>query len=214
MRPLLTATFIVVTAFTLSPVSVHAQNVALTGVLGNKAVLVVDGGAPRGVAVGQVHQGVRVLSVGREDAVVEVDGQRHVLRMGETQVKLSSPVELPRLVLKADARGHFINTGQINGRSMKYMVDTGASSVSIGLPDAQRLGIKTDDSQTVIMNTANGQVKGWRVRLDSVRVGPLELRGVDAVITPQEMPHVLLGNSFLQAFEMNRNGSFMVLQGK
>jgi len=213
MRPLLIA-FAATVACAFIPLTASAQSVALTGILGGKALLVVNGGAPRSVAAGQEYQGVRVVSVGPAETTIEVAGEIRLLRLGETPVKLGEPIELPRLTLRADNRGHFIDTGHINGRATKYMVDTGASSVAIGLSEAKRLGIKTDDNKTVTMNTANGTVKGWRVRLDSVRLGPLELRGVDAVITPQDMPYVLLGNSFLRAFEMNRSGSMMVLQSK
>jgi len=202
------------TAVCCLPVAAWAQSVALSGILGSKALLVVDGGAPRGVAAGEVYQGVQVLAVGKAEVTLEVAGQQRVLRLGETPVKLGTPMELRRLVLRADSRGHFVDIGQINGRSIRYMVDTGASSVSIGLSEARRLGLKTDDSKKVMMSTANGTAQGWRVRLDVVRLGPLELRGVDAVITPQDMPYVLLGNSFLRAFNMNRSGSMMVLEGK
>ncbi|GAO27384.1 peptidase A2A [Alicycliphilus sp. B1] len=115
-------------------------------------------------------------------------------------------------MLKADARGHFVSSGMINGRVMQYMVDTGASTVAIGRPDAQRMGLKfEEEGQSVMMNTANGVAQGWRLRLDSVRVGDVELRGVDAIVTPQPMPYVLLGNSFLREFQMSRNGDEMVL---
>jgi aspartyl protease family protein len=186
----------------LAAMAAHAQNVALAGILGSKALLVVDGGAPRAVAAGEAHQGVHVVSVGQGEAVVDVDGGRRTLRLGEAPVSVATPGAGQRLVLKADARGHFVNTGFINGRVMQYMVDTGASTVAIGLPEAQRMGLKA----------ANGTAQGWRVRLDSVRAGTLELRGVDAIVTPQPMPYVLLGNSFLRAFEMSRTGDEMVLQ--
>ncbi|WP_406622453.1 TIGR02281 family clan AA aspartic protease [Acidovorax sp. SDU_ACID1] len=196
----------------LAAMAAHAQNVALAGILGSKALLVVDGGAPRAVAAGEAHRGVRVVSVGQGEAVVDVDGGRRTLRLGEAPVSVATPGGGQRLVLKADARGHFVNTGFINGRVMQYMVDTGASTVAIGLPEAQRMGLKAENGQPVLMSTANGTAQGWRVRLDSVRAGTLELRGVDAIVTPQPMPYVLLGNSFLRAFEMSRTGDEMVLQ--
>ncbi|GAD24708.1 TIGR02281 family clan AA aspartic protease [Acidovorax sp. MR-S7] len=196
----------------LAAMAAHAQNVALAGILGSKALLVVDGGTPRAVAAGEAHQGVRVVSVSQGEAVVDVDGGRRTLRLGEAPVSVATPGAGQRLVLKADARGHFVNTGFINGRVMQYMVDTGASTVAIGLPEAQRMGLKAENGQPVLMSTANGTAQGWRVRLDSVRAGTLELRGVDAIVTPQPMPYVLLGNSFLRAFEMSRAGDEMVLQ--
>ena len=209
MRPLILA----LTALALTaPLAARAQNVALAGVLGGKALLVIDGGAPHALAPGDAQQGVRVISVGHDEAVVQVsDGQR-TLHLGEAPVNVSTPGGGQRLVLRADARGHFINSGLINGHSMQYMVDTGASTVAIGQPEARRLGLKFEQGQSVNMSTANGSTRGWRVRLDSVRVGSLELRGVEAIVTPQPMPYVLLGNSFLSSFQMSRTGDEMVLQ--
>ncbi|HRP20694.1 MAG TPA: TIGR02281 family clan AA aspartic protease [Alicycliphilus sp.] len=194
------------------PAQVQAQDVALAGILGGKALLVVNGSAPRGVAPGESHMGVQVVSVGREDAVVDSAGGRRSLRLGEAPVRVGGSGTGQRVVLKADARGHFVSNGQINGRIMQYMVDTGASTVAIGRPDAQRMGLKFEEQgQSVRMNTANGVAQGWRMRLDSVRVGDVELRGVDAIVTPQPMPYVLLGNSFLREFQMSRNGDEMML---
>ena len=194
------------------PAQVQAQDVALAGILGGKALLVVNGSAPRGVAPGESHMGVQVVSVGREDAVVDSAGGRRSLRLGEAPVRVGGSGTGQRVVLKADARGHFVSIGQINGRIMQYMVDTGASTIAIGRPDAERMGLKFEEQgQSVRMNTANGVAQGWRLRLDSVRVGDVELRGVDAIVTPQPMPYVLLGNSFLREFEMSRNGDEMML---
>ncbi|MBS0466955.1 MAG: TIGR02281 family clan AA aspartic protease [Proteobacteria bacterium] len=192
----------------------QAQNVALAGILGGKALLVVNGGTPRAVAAGEAHQGVRVLSVAADSAMLEVAGERRSLQLGQGPMSMGSLGGTgQRVVLKADARGHFISSGQINGRVMQYMVDTGATTVAIGRPDAQRMGLQFEqEGQSVRMNTANGVAQGWRMRLDSVRVGDVELRGVDAIVTAEPMPFVLLGNSFLREFEMSRNGDEMVLR--
>ena len=190
----------------------YAQSVALAGILGGKALLVVDGSAPRSVAPGGSHMGVRVVSVGRDGVVLEVAGAQRAIQLGESPVSIGGSAAGQRIVLKADARGHFINSGFINGRVMQYMVDTGATTVAIGRPDAQRMGLKFVQGQPVMMNTANGTAQGWRMRLESVRVGDVELRSVDAIVTAEAMPYVLLGNSFLREFHMNRSGDEMVLQ--
>jgi aspartyl protease family protein len=116
------------------------------------------------------------------------------------------------VVLMADSRGHFVNTGTINGRTMQYMVDTGASTVAIGREDAERMGLNYQSGQSVRMNTANGVAQGWRMKLDSVRIGDVDVFGVEAIVTPQSMPYVLLGNSFLAAFQMTRVNDQMVLE--
>jgi aspartyl protease family protein len=214
MHALRTALSLALAASLAWPVAALAagQSIALAGVLGSKALLVVDGSAPRAVGPGETHQGVKVLSVTRDEAVVEAQGGRRTLRLGESPVALGNSGSGKRIVLMADNRGHFVNTGSINGKAMKYMVDTGASTVAIGKPDADRMGIKYQQGQPVLMSTANGTTQGWRVRLDSVRVGDVEVLGVEAVVTPEGMPFVLLGNSFLTSFSMTRVNDQMVLE--
>lgn len=196
-----------------APSWAHAQAVALAGVLGTKALLIVDTNPPRAMGAGDEFKGVQVLAVGRDEATVEVQGARRVLRLGEAPVSVGRRSGTARrVVLMADSRGHFVNTGTINGRVMQYMVDTGASTVAIGRSDADRMGLKYENGQPVRMNTANGVTQGWRMRLDSVRIGDVEVTGVDAVVTPQAMPYVLLGNNFLSGFQMTRTSEQMVLE--
>lgn len=196
--------------------SALAQSVALSGVSGSKALLVVDGGAPRFVAAGQSHQGVRVVSVQGENAVVEFGGQRHALRVGEAPVShgrvVTAEAASARVVFTADARGHFMPQGQINGRAVQFMVDTGASQVVIGEPEARRLGLAFERGQKVQVGTANGTVAGHQMQLDSVRVGEAQVYGVSAIVLPQPMPFVLLGNSFLTRFQMQRTNDQLTLE--
>ncbi len=194
------------------PLAAGAQAVALSGILGNRALLVVDGTQPRSVAPGEIYRGVKVVSVGRDDAVVEVAGQRHTVALGASPVSVRSGSEGQRVVLRSDGRGHFTGDGAINGRAMRYMVDTGATAVAIGQPDAERLGLPFRAGKPVMMNTANGTTQGWRITLDVVRAGDVDVRAVDAVVVPQAMPYVLLGNSFLSAFHMTRANDEMVLE--
>lgn len=195
-----------------APLAAHAQAVALSGILGPRALLVVDGTAPRSVAAGETHRGVTVVSVGRDEAVVDVAGQRRTVVLGAAPVSVRAASTGQRVTLRSDQRGHFTGTGSINGQAMQYLVDTGATAVSIGQPEADRLGLAYRNGQPVLMTTANGTIQGWRLKLDSVRVGELELRSVDAVVTPQSIPVVLLGNSFLSSFQMTRLNDEMVLE--
>jgi aspartyl protease family protein len=193
----------------------QAQSVVLSGILGGKALLVVDGGPPRSVAVGQSHQGVKVLSVETSQAEVEVNGTRQTLRLGQGPVsaeEASPETDSQRIVLQAVSNGHFLTQGQINGGSVRFMVDTGASFVAIGVADAQRLGVNLRTAQPAVMGTANGATQAWRVKLNSVRVGDVTVHEVDAVVMPAPMPYALLGNSFLTRFQMTRTNDQLVLQ--
>lgn len=195
--------------------AVHAQSVVLSGMLGSRALLVVDGGPPKSVGVGQTHQGVKVISTQSSQAVVEIGGEQHTLRMGQAPVSAGAGGDSPdsrKVVLHAVSNGHFKAPGQINGRTVNFMVDTGASVVSLSVADAEAIGLRYQAGQQVQVNTANGVSVGWRTRLDRVRLGSVDVYDVDALVTPAPMPFVLLGNSFLTRFQMTRTNDQMVLE--
>lgn len=194
--------------------SAQAQSVVLTGILGSKALLLVDGKPPKSVGAGESYLGVKVLSVTGETAVVDVGGRRVTLKMGDspTQVGAKGPASGNRIVLTADSQGHFFTPGRINNQQMQFMVDTGASYISMSIAEAERMGIEYKKGQPMNMSTANGMAQGYRVRLSAVRVGDVLLTELDAVVTPASMPYVLLGNNFLTQFQMTRMNDQMVLE--
>ncbi|OUM01001.1 retropepsin-like aspartic protease family protein [Variovorax sp. JS1663] len=192
----------------------HAQSMMLTGTIGSRAILIVDGSAPKTVAVGETFKGVKLLSLSTDQALVEAGGKRVALRMDQ-------PVSIgggaggaggSRIVLPVSSGGHFRAQGTINGRSVDFMLDTGATTVALSSADAQRIGLDYSKGQPVRMNTANGVAQGWLVRLNSVRVGDVEVYDVEAVVSQQPMPFVLLGNSFINRFSMRRDADQMVLE--
>lgn len=205
----------VLAALALSFNAAYAQSVALAGMLGGKALLVVDGAAPKTVAAGETHQGVKVISTSGDQAVIEQAGQRRTLRVGDSPVSLGASGggggRGRRIVLTESGGGHFMTAGQINGRAVQFLVDTGATNVAMSTLDAERAGISYKNGQPVRISTANGDSVGFRIKLDSVRVGDVEVYDVDAVVTTQPMPFLLLGNSFLTRFQMKRENNLMTL---
>ena len=192
-----------------------AGSVTLTGSIGSRAILIVNGNPPKTVAVGESYQGVKLVSLQAEQAVVELDGKRVNLRM-DTPVSIGGGGGTggggSRVVLSADSRGHFMTQGAINGRPVTFMLDTGATSIALSADDALRIGLDYSKGQRVVMNTANGQAQGYRLRLQSVRVGDVEVYDIDAIVSPQAMPFVLLGNSFINRFSMRRDADQLVLE--
>ena len=192
-----------------------ASSVMLTGTIGSRAILIVNGAPPKTVAVGETFQGVKLVSLQAEQAVVELEGKRVNLRM-DTPVSIGggggSGGGGNRIVLPADSRGHFMTQGAINGRPVTFMLDTGATSIALSAADAQRIGLDYSKGQRVQMNTANGVSSGYKLRLQSVRVGDVEVYDIDAIVSPQPMPFVLLGNSFINRFSMRRDADQMVLE--
>lgn len=197
----------------------NAQSVALAGLLGNKALLVVNGAPPKSVAAGETHMNVKVVSASGDQAVLELNGKRHTLRVGDAPVSVGAGAggqaaatgKGNRIVLNAGSGGHFTTPGQINGRAVQFVVDTGATSIAMSAADAERTGIAYKSGQPVQLSTANGVVVGHRIKLSSVRVGDVEVYEIDAVVIPQPMTYMLLGNSFLTRFQMTRENDQMTL---
>lgn len=192
-----------------------ATSVSLQGMLGKRALIIVDGSAPRSVAPGESHMGVKVLSTTGDQALVEIEGARHTLRLGAAPASVGSAGTAAgrgtRIVLPVNSGGHFITAGAINGKPVNFIVDTGATAVSMGAAEATRLGIDYRRGQQGQSNTANGTVSSWRLRLASVRVGDVELFDVDASVLPGTLPYVLLGNSFLSRFDLRQTNDQLVL---
>ncbi|WP_332775916.1 retropepsin-like aspartic protease family protein [Polaromonas sp.] len=205
-------------AFALLHGAAYAQSVALAGMLGSKALLVVNGGAPKTVAPGETHQGVKVVSTAGDQAVVELAGKRQTLRVGDAPVSVGAgggtgtqTGQGNKIVLTAGSGGHFMTQGQINGRAAQFLVDTGATSVSMTVADAERMGVDYKSGHRVQLSTANGVVLGWQTMLGSVRVGDVEVFNVAAVVAARDMPFILLGNSFLTRFQMSRTNDELIL---
>lgn len=191
-----------------------AQTVSMSGRLGEKALLMIDG-SPRTVAVGATVQGVKLVSITPEGAVVELGGKRHTVPMGGTPVSLGAGGASDggtRVVLTAGSGGHFMTTGAINGKAVEFMVDTGATTIALSAADAERIGLKYKDGQRGMASTAGGVVPVYRVNLTSVRVGEVTVYGIEATVVQAQMPFVLLGNSFLNRFQMTRINDMLTLE--
>jgi aspartyl protease family protein len=193
-----------------------AQTVALSGMLGGKALVTVDGSPPKMLATGESYRGIKIVSTQGEQAMVEIAGKRHMLRVGEAPASAGGTSNGGaggnKVVLSAGSGGHFVTQGQINGRAVQLVVDTGASMVSLSVTDAERVGLNYKAGQAVQMSTANGVIPGWRLKLASVRVGDVVVYDVDAIVSAGAMPYVLLGNSFLARFQMTIINDQMVLE--
>ena len=187
-------------------------NVGLAGILGSKALLVIDGGEPRAVTLGQSLDGVKVLQIQGDQVLVEIDGRKRVLRVGQNAMGVADAEGQGKHVLTADGQGQFFTTGTINGVSIRFLVDTGASAVALGAADARRLGIDPGRGERMLSTTANGVVEVTRVKLDTVKVGNIVLHNVDGLIHRSELPFALLGMSLLNRVELQRDGGTMTLK--
>ncbi|CAM3670328.1 putative protein in cobV 5'region [Pseudomonas reidholzensis] len=113
--------------------------------------------------------------------------------------------------LLSNGQGHFVADGAINGQTVHFMLDTGATDVAI--PESLANGMNLQRGAPVILSTANGRTEGYRTRLDSLQLGDIRLRDVRALVVPGlDGETVLLGMSALKQLEFTQRGGSMLLR--
>ncbi|MBL8348366.1 MAG: retroviral-like aspartic protease family protein [Rubrivivax sp.] len=193
-----------------------AQDIALAGRMGDKALLMFQGRSVV-LAVGQASGGTRLLRWEQDAAVVEHGGAQHRLRVGAAPSRLgtaAAPGAGREIVIPVGPGGHFLTEGAINGRSVRFMVDTGATLVALSRAEATRIGLDLRGARAVQTQTAGGVAAAQMLPLQRVRIGEVEIYDVMALVTEAQMPYILLGNSFLDRFQWRRENDVMRLERK
>ncbi len=199
-------------ALLLAPALAVAVEITVIGLMSGRAVVVIDGGKPRTLRVGEsASGGVKLVDATSESATFDVAGKRQTLALGHYVTK-GAPAAGGSVALTADSRGHFITTGTVNGMSVQFMVDTGASMIALSVDDAKRAGVNYLTGTRGRVQTANGTTIVYMVKLDAVQVGDITVNNVDAaIIEGDKLPIALLGMSFLNRMEMRRAGDTLTL---
>ncbi len=190
-----------------------AVDISVVALFPGKAMLVVDKGKPRTLRAGETYAGVTLISATSEEAIVSINGKQQRLHIGEgVYSALSVQSDHATVVLPTDKNGHFMSSGSINGASVRFMVDTGATMVSMSVEDARRAGVNYLAGERGYSQTANGVTPVYKVKLGQVTLGDITLRDIDGVVHENSaLPVVLLGMSFLGKLEMRREGDSLTL---
>jgi aspartyl protease family protein len=115
------------------------------------------------------------------------------------------------VVLQRNKYGHYVTSGEINGRPVTFMLDTGATGVAIPAATAAHLDLKR--GRAFPIQTANGVSTSYAVNLNRVSVGGIELHDVSAGISPGlQTKEILLGMSFLKHIEFTQRGDTLILR--
>ena len=198
----------------LAPLAMDAgaAEVSLVGLFPGKALVSIDGGPPRTLSVGSSVAGVKLLTAAHDDATFEIDGKTQRLSLGQLYGGASNSGR-KSTTLSADGRGHFVTQGMVNGGVLTFLVDTGASLVTMAASDASRLGIDWRSGIRSAAGTANGPVTFYRVRIASLKIGEIVVNNVEAGVQESGLPAgiALLGMSFLSRTEIQQTGPSMVL---
>jgi aspartyl protease family protein len=195
-------------------------SVNVVGLFNNKALLMINGSGPHSLSAGQTKNGVKLLSSNSDAATLVIEGKRQVLKMGQAAsisgnvASQESGVNNP-VSLYADQSGHFFGELKINGVSLKYVVDTGATNVTMNSADAKFAKINYADGQQVNMATANGVVSAINVNVNTLYIGSIVLNNVNVTIVEGgSPPFVLLGMSAQNRLNIKRDNSIMTLSKK
>ena len=186
----------------------------------DKAILVIDGNR-RMLRVGETSpEGVTLISSTTQSAIVEIDGKQeeidlHIVAsdgpVSDPEVEVAEEYE-STVTLEKSGNGFFHAEGEINNKSVTFLVDTGANSIAMSVSMAQSLDIDYESGRKSLASTANGLVPMYEVTLEKVTVGSIELDNISAAIITDPGPaEVLLGMSFLGKLDINHSGNTMVL---
>jgi len=196
-------------------VSAETQ-VNIVGLFSNMAVLMVNGGKPKTLSVGQSVDGVKLLAADSQTATLLIEGKTKKLGMGQaSSMGDSSASSNPSVTLYADAQGHFLSECKINGAPLKFLLDTGATSVALNSGDAKFAKIDYKRGEPVQVSTANGVVTAYRITIAHLQIGGITLNQVQGSVLEGGSPSVvLLGMSALNRLEMKRQDIMMTLTKK
>ena len=190
-----------------------AVDISVVALFPGRAMVIVDKGKPRTMRAGETYDGVTLVSSTSDEAVISINGRQQRLHIGEgVYSALSVQSDHATVVLTPDKNGHFVSSGSINGASVRFLVDTGATMVSMSVEDARRAGVNYLAGERGYSQTANGVTPVYKVKLAQVTLGDITLRDIDGVVHENSaLPVVLLGMSFLGKLEMRREGSSLTL---
>jgi aspartyl protease family protein len=189
-----------------------ATGVKVIALFPDKALLQV-GDQQKIVNKGETFEGVLLESASGRGAVVVIDGKRQKLGLNRTIAGNFKKPNLTRLKIYPDSQGMFYVRGKINGLATRFLVDTGATFVTMSGRHANRLKIDYRQGSYGSAQTAAAIVPVWRIKLDSVSIGDIELKNVEATVIAGDQPFdVLLGNSFLRHTRIQQADSALEIE--
>lgn len=191
-------------------------DVRVVGLFSERAVVLING-KQHVLRVGQATpEGVRLIAADSESAVLEIDGEEINARLDGRVTAHKRTAKAQEFQISRNTTGMFTTVGSINGLTVSFLVDTGATRVAMNAAQARRLGIDFRvTGRPMTVTTASGVERAWGVTLDTVKVGDLVQRNVGAVVLEGDQPsQTLLGMSYLGRLEMTHTGRLMTLRKK
>lgn len=211
---LITALVSAVSGQALAAVDRSSPDIKVLGLFKNTAVLNINDQRTV-LRVGERKHGeLRLLAANSEKAMFEFGGKRFVLSMSTGEgIRTDLPVSNGHQAHLISNGGMYSVTGSVNGQLADFVVDTGASYITMSPEQARRLNLDYSNAKKVMMNTANGKATAHVFTIKSIRIGSIELQNVEgAVMHDLSSSKILLGMSFLGQVEMRHSAGLMVLK--
>jgi len=215
------ALFIVFSIGTVMPqISLAIENIIINGLFKDKVVVTIDGKQQILKKNKLTAEGVKLIKSNSKEAIIEIDGISKIFTLDEkigntfkTTSDDKNTISIrKRAIIKGDANGMYLTKGQINGKTVEFLVDTGATYVSMSSDLAKQLKIKYEKGNKIQLETAKGMSIAYEIKLKKVKVGDIELYNILGVVS-DDMPSItLLGMSFLRKLDMKRKGKTMILE--
>lgn len=191
-----------------------APDLQLNAILGKKVIATIDGEQYTLGEGEKSPQGVTLVAVRNKLAIFEWEGQQFELAPSSRISTQFEAKKIDAVTIRRDASLHYLISGEVNGVSTPFVVDTGATLIALSGEQASRLGLKWQTSPSGHVETAGGITKAYSLMLDKVSIGGLEVHHVEAVVIPKQSTPALLGMSFLRHFEMNESDDVLTLKKK
>jgi len=197
-------------------ISLAVEKIVVKALFPGKVMLEIDGENRLLVAGKTSPEGIKVISVNSREAILEFNGQKESYTLGSRIGTSYKKREQAEIQIMPDNKGMYRTAGSINGISVYFLVDTGASLIAMNSQHAKKLGIDYRVTGTEsFAATASDVVKVHKVKLNSVKVGEIIINNVDAIVMEGNQPsHILLGMSFLGRVEMINDQGLMKLKKK
>ena len=196
--------------------SAHAEHVLMATVLTKGRAAISIDGKQRALVVGATSpEGVKLVAADTRSALVEFEGRQIELHLDQRiSGGFSTAPKAKALLLAPGDHGHYLVDGAINGNPIAFLVDTGASMITINKHVARQIGLLyRTEGRLGQVETASGISAAYYVRFSKVKVRTLELNNVDGVVIDGDYPSTaLLGQSFLNRLDMRRNGLLLELR--
>jgi aspartyl protease family protein len=215
------ALFIVFSIGTVVPqISFAIENIIINGLFKDKVVATIDGRQQILKKNKLTAEGVKLIKSNSKEAIIEIDGISKIFTLDEkigntfkTTSDDKNTISIrKRAIIRGDANGMYLTKGQINGKTVEFLIDTGATYVSMSSDLAKQLKIKYEKGNKIQLETAKGMSIAYEIKLKKVKVGDIELYNILGVVS-DDMPNItLLGMSFLRKLDMKRKGKTMILE--